>query len=634
MKAFIRCTLGMLLLHGAWSDAAEPYSGTHRPVLHGRHWVALTGKPAGALAGARMFERGGNAIDAACAMLAVVCTMHDDVGWGGETQALIYDPRTKKVVGINACGIAPTGATPEFFKERQYRYPPGEGPLAALTPGNPGGLMVMLAEFGTMSLGDVLEPAIQMADGYPIEAELVRKIERHASKLKQWPYSARVFFPGAGPEAAAPRPGEIWRQPDLLETLRKLADTEAEAIRSGKDRKSAIYAAYNRFYRGDLGAEFVRGSREQGGLHTLEDLDRWKVKIEEPVTTRYKGIDVYKLTTWTQGPALLQALNLLEPLDLKAMGYNSTRYLHTLYQVMNLAFADRDFYYGDPASPPDEPIRGLLSKDYARQRLEQIDWSRNQPDIRPGDPYPFEDRTNPFLHLLTNWSNLKHTASPAATPPAPTPGPGAAARWDADADAFDVAFRAGTTSIQAADREGWTISVTPSGGWLPVCLAGRTGMGMSQRMQSFVLDEAENPFNVLAPGKRPRVTLTPTLALKDGSPFLCFSVQGGDTQDQNLLQCFLNVVEFGMTIQEACEAANLTSYQMRSSFGEHLAEPGRITLHAEVPFWTRRDLARMGYRLEFHDKTSGPITAILFDREHGTFWGGVSNHGEDYGIAW
>jgi gamma-glutamyltranspeptidase/glutathione hydrolase len=235
---------------------------------------------------------------------------------------------------------------------------------------------------------------------------------------------------------------------------------------------------------------------------------------------------------------------------------------------------------------------------------------------------------------LTNWSNLKHSRRTVTPPQTIVPGPGSAARWDGADDTFDADFRAGTTSIQAADKNGWVISVTPSGGWVPACLAGRTGVGMSQRMQSFVLDEAENPFNVVAPGKRPRVTLTPTLALKDGTPLLCFSVQGGDTQDQNLLQFFLNIVEFGMTVQEACEAANITSYQMRSSFGDHKVEPGRVTLHDAFPFWTRRELARMGYRLEFHAKTSGPITAIQFDRAHGTFRGGVSNHGEDYGIAW
>ena len=610
--------LAGLGIHSTLAATPEPYSATHKPVLHGRHWVAITGKPLGATAGARMFERGGNAIDAACAMLAVVCTMYDDVSWGGETQALIYDPRTNAVVGINALGVAPTGATPEFFRQRKLRYPPNEGPLAAVTPGNPGGLMVMLAEFGTLSLKDVLEPALAMADGYPVEAELVKKMERDAAKLRQWPYSRNVLFPHSDGEPATPQAGELWQQPDLAATLRKLVETESKARAAGRDRRQAIYAAYDRFYKGDIAEEFVRGAHEQGGLFTLADLANWRAKIEAPVKTTYKGIEVYKLTCWTQGPVLLQALNLLEPLDLQSMGYNSARYIHTVYQVMNLAYADRDFYYGDPDWPPAEPMAGLLTKAYARERLRLLDDKSNNRDIRPGDPYPFQGDTNPFLHYLTNWSNLRTNA--AAT--------------SADRAELDAAFRAGTTSIQAADDRGWAISVTPSGGWLPACIAGRTGIGLSQRMQSFVLDPAENPYNVVTPGQRPRVTLTPSLALTNGRPLLCFSVQGGDTQDQNLLQFFLNIVEFGMTVQEACEAANFTSYQMRSSFGEHRAEPGRLTLNREVPSWVRGELRRRGYTLDFADKTSGPITAIYFDQPHRTFWGGASHHGEDYGIAW
>lgn len=617
MNSRIRLLIGLCAIAcGVSSTEAE----TDKPVLHGRHWVAITGKPLGAMAGARMFERGGNAIDAACAMLAVVCTMYDDVSWGGETQALIYDPHTKRVVGINGVGVAPTGATAEFFKEKEMKYPPSEGPLAAVTPGNPGGLMVMLAEFGTLSLKDVLEPAMQMADGYPIEDELVRKIEKDKAKLKQWPYSKKVFLPHLGEDHEAPRAGEIWRQPDLLDTLKKLVDSETQALRNGKSRKQAIYAAYDRFYKGDIAEEFVRGSREQGGLHTLEDLANWEVKIETPATTNYKGIDIFKLTQWTQGPAMLQALNILEEIDLKAMGYNSARYIHTVYQAMNLAFADRDFYYGDPYFPPEEPIRGLLSKEYAKERRQLIDWTRNNPAIGPGDPYPFEQKENPFLHLLQQWSTSDSGNE--------------SSRDDRAQAEFDAAFHAGTTSIQAADKSGWAISVTPSGGWMPACVAGNTGIGMSQRMQSFVLDASENPYNVVAPGKRPRVTLTPSLALRDGLPILCFSVQGGDTQDQNLLQFFLNVVEFDMNVQEACEAANITSYQMRSSFGKHASQPGRLTLNEEVPSWVRRELRQMGYRIDARKKTSGPITAIYFDRAHGTFWGGASDNGEDYGIAW
>ena len=599
---------------------------TQKPVLHGKHWVAITGKPLGATAGAKIFEQGGNAIDSACAMLAVVCTMYDTLSWGGETQALIFNPATKKVIGINGLGVAPTGATPEFFKQKNMRFPPAEGPLAAVTPGNPGALMVMLAEFGTLSLKQVLAPAIEMAgEGYPIEAELVRTIRVYRGKLKQWPYSRKVFFPHPGNPEEPPEPGEIWRQPDLADTLKKLVQAESDALKAGKDRKQAIYAAYDRFYKGDIAAEFCRGSQEQGGLHTTADLANWKVKIEEPVMTTYKGIEVYKLTCWTQGPAMLQALNILEPLDMQAMGYNSARYIHTVYQAMNLAFADRDFYYGDPDFPPEEPMQGLLSKKYADDRRKLIDWKKNNPDVRPGDPYPYQNATNPFGELLKNWSNAGSRTSGSTELRLP----------DAEEHArLDAAFRAGTTSIQAADEKGWVISVTPSGGWLPACVAGNTGIGMSQRMQSFVLNEAENPFNVVAPGKRPRVTLTPSLALKDHKPYLCFSVQGGDTQDQNLLQFFLNVVEFGMTVQEACEAANITSYQMRASFEDHKVEPGRLTLNQEVPAWVRRELVRMGYRLDFSARTSGPITAIYFDSAHGTLWGGASNHGEDYGIAW
>ena len=589
---------------------------TQKPALHGRHWMAVTGKPLGAVAGAKIFAQGGNAVDAACAMIAADATMWATLSWGGETQALIYNPNTGKVIGINGLGVAPAGATPEYFHKLGMKYPPEFGPLAAVTPGTPGGLMTMLAEYGTMSLGQVLAPAIEMADGYPMEAQLVNTIEHYKEQLKQWPDSKRVMLVHSGQEHEAPEPGEIFRQPDLAATLRKLVQAEAQARAAGKDRKAAIYAAYDRFYRGDIARELVSAVRDLGGLFTLEDLANWKVKIEKPVHTRYKGVDVYKLTTWVQGPVMLQALNVLENFDLKAMGYDSASYIHTLYQAINLAYADRDFYYGDPDFSPAPPIKGLLSKDYARERAKLVRTDRNDPDIRPGDPYPFEGGKNPYLSILEQW----HTKMPASAP-------------TSMAD-FDRTFRLGTTSVEAADDKGWVVSVTPSGGWVPGVIAGRTGIGLSQRMQSFVLDARENPYNVLAPGKRPRATLTPSLALKDGKPFLAFSVQGGDTQDQNLLQFFLNIVEFGMTVQEATEAANITSYQLRDSFGEHQCFPGRLTLNSATPPWVRKELTRMGYALEFEERTSGPINAIFVDQAHGTLWGGSSNFGEDYGIGW
>jgi gamma-glutamyltranspeptidase/glutathione hydrolase len=611
-----KCFLLLLLLPGITVYAQN----TQKPPLHGRHWMAITGKPLAATAGAQIFQQGGNAVDAACAMLAATCTMWDVLSWGGETQALIYHPKLKKVIAINALGVAPSGATVDFFKNKGYEFPPEYGPLAAVTPGTPGGLMYMLAEYGTMSLSEVLAPAIAMAEGYAIDAQTANSIERSKNRIKEWPYSAKVLLPYDGKERSAPEPGEIFVQKDLLNTLKKLVEAEQQALKKKKSRKEAIYAAYDRFYKGDIAEEFVRGCKEQGGLITMEDLANWKVLEEEPLMTTYKGIEVYKLQAWTQGPVMLQALNMLEQMDLKAMGYNSARYLHTLAQVMHLSFADRDFYYGDPYFPPEEPVKGLLSKEYAKERLKLIDPFKNIPEVKPGDPYPFENKTNPYLHLMDNDSLLKGSNSLSM-------------------EDYEKNYLLGTTSIQAADKDGWVVSVTPSGGWIPATIAGNTGIGMSQRLQSFVLDPKLNPFNVLEPGKRPRVTLTPALALKDGKPFLSFAVQGGDTQDQNLLQFFLNMVEFGMTVQEATEAPNMNTNQLWLSLGgtktsDRKPKPGSIIVHNNTPEYVIRELRKMGYSVRTQDRTSGPINAIYFDEKHGTFWGGSSNNGEDYGIAW
>ena len=312
-------------------------------------------------------------------------------------------------------------------------------------------------------------------------------------------YAARI----AGEAREAPEAGEIFRQPDLAATLRKLVEAEQQALAAGKDRKDAIMAAYDRFYRGDIAEEFVRGSQEVGGLITQQDLANWKVQLEEPVHVNYKGIEVYKLTTWVQGPVMLQALNLLENFDLKSMGYNSARYIHTLYQAMNLAYADRDFYYGDPYFPPAEPIAGPAVQGL-RPRAREAHRRRPQ---RPGHPpgrslsVPGRDQS---LHC-----DPRAVAQPACRPPTPT----------AMAE-FDRTFRLGTTSVEAADEEGWVVSVTPSGGWLPAVIAGQDRHRHEPAHAELRARCAENPFNVVEPGKRPRATLTPTLALKDGKPFL------------------------------------------------------------------------------------------------------------------
>lgn len=616
---------------------------TQKPPLHGKHWMAITGKPLAATAGAQLFQQGGNAVDAACAMLAATCTMWDVLSWGGETQALIYHPKLKKVIAINALGVAPTGATVSFFKGKGYDFPPEYGPLAALTPGTPGGLCHMLAEYGTKSLAEVLAPAMEMAKGYPIDAQTANSIERGKDRIKQWPYSKKVFLVHEGEEREAPEAGEIFVQTDLLNTLTKMVETENAALKAGKGRKAAIMAANDRFYKGDIADEFVRGSQEQGGLITKEDLAKWKPIEEEPLKINYKGIDVYKLQEWTQGPSMLQALQILKNYDLPKMGYNSVDYIHTVYQAMNLAFADRDFYYGDPYFSRNIPIKGLLSEEYGKQRAGEIDPKRNNPVTAPGDPYVFEGKKNPFLALLkerqerftpteknkgefvpkhdvTSSSNYEQATNPL------------------DEEYMDRLWR-GTTTVEAADADGWVVSITPSGGWLPATIAGNTGIGMSQRLQSFVLDSLINPFNVVEPGKRPRVTLTPSMALKDGKPYLSFAVQGGDTQDQNLLQYFLNMVEFNMTAQQASEAANINSNQLWLSLGgtkmdDRKPRAGSLLLDRKTDPKTIEALKTMGYSIQLGDRTSGPINAIYFDEKHGSLWGGSSNNGEDYGIGW
>jgi len=611
---------------------------TEKPPLHGNHWMAVTGRPLAAEAGAQIFQKGGNAIDAACGMLAAVCTMHIVLTWGGETQALIYNPHTGKVIAINALGWAPTGATPAFFKSKGYDFPPEYGPLAAVTPGTPGGLCYMLAEYGTMSLKDVLAPAMEMAKGLAIDAQVANAFEFNKRRLKEWPYSKAVFLPHPGEKREAPEPGEIFVQKDLLETLTKMVDAEQDALKHHKTRKEAIYAAMDRFYKGDIAQEFVRGCQEQGGLITMEDLAQWKPIEEEPLHVNYRGVEVYKLQQWTQGPAMLQALNILENFNLRDMGYNSSRYIHTVYQAMNLAFADRDFYYGDPYKNTGQPMKGLLSKEYAKARAATIQFDHNDAAAAPGDPYPFEGRSNPFGDLLKQRAAL---VSGGALPGKVTSSTAGAMNGVAlvDEDLYHDRLWRGTTSIEAADKDGWVVSVTPSGGWPPSVIAGHTGVGMSQRMQSFVLDSVIDPFNVVEPHKRPRVTLTPTLALKEGKPYLCFSVQGGDTQDQNLLQFFLNVVDFGMTVQEATEAPNINTDQLWLSLGgeklqDRKPRPGHILLNDVTPPYVRRDLTRMGYVPTYGQRTSGPLNAIFIDDKHGTLWGGSSNYGLDYGIGW
>ena len=305
------------------------------------------------------------------------------------------------------------------------------------------------------------------------------------------------------------------------------------------------------------------------------------------------------------------------------MGYNSARYIHTLYQAMNLAFADRDFYYGDPYVPPVEPIKGLLSKEYARERFarDQLAAATSR-SCGPAIRIRFKGRRTPIASCSSIGARGSRSAARAANEAEPQL-------------THDEAFLAGTTSIQAADAEGWVVSITPSGGWVPAFIAGQHGRRpvaahaeLRARPRRSIRTTCSRPAN----GRARR--LSPSMALRDGKPFLSFAVQGGDAQDQNLLQFFLNMVEFKMSVQQAAEAANVNSYQMQNSFGEHTSEPGRLVVRNDTPTWVQASSRGMGYRIEGWERTSGPINAIFIDRANGSLWGGSSDFGEDYGVAW
>jgi gamma-glutamyltranspeptidase/glutathione hydrolase len=622
--AFLATSTGWADVYpGSIFDLSFRYT-TYKPQLHGKEWMAVTGEPLSAMAGAKIFVKGGNAADAAAAMLAAVCVLNDSISFGGETPALVYDPVRKKVFAINGQGLAPTGATPEFFRSKGMDFPPGYGPLAATTPGTPGALIVMLAEFGTMSLKDVLAPAIDLAEGYPIEKQTAAIYGENKAQFEKWAYSKEVFLPGG----QVPEPGQIIVQKDLANMFRKLVEAEQKALKAKKNRKQALMAAHDRFYKGDIAAEYVRASREYGGLHTLEDLAKTKARVEEPLHVNYRGIDVYKCNSWTQGPTLLQMLNILEGFDIKSMKHNSPEYIHTIYQVMNLAYADRDFYYGDPDSTPKTPMKGLLSKEYAAERRKLINWEKNNPVVLPGDPYPYQGEKNPFEDLLKENKVIRESY----------------ASLDIPEGMGEYQTHMGTTSIVAADKKGWLVSVTPSGGWPPAFIAGKTGVGMSQRMQQFVLDRALNPFNVVAPGKRPRITITPSMALKDGVPYLAFALPGGDVQEQMLLQFFLDVVEFGYDLQDATEAPKFEAFQMQGSFGNHPAFPGRISLDTRISKDVFDALATKGYKPVYwkggvKGEHAGAFSTLRVDHKHKSLEGGQGLpdgqwSGVRYGIGW
>jgi gamma-glutamyltranspeptidase/glutathione hydrolase len=530
----------------------------------GANGVIAAGRTFVADAGAHILTAGGSAIDAGVAAIfasAVVEISH--FGLGGEAPIIIYSARDKRVVVINGQGSAPKAANPGLFAGKTAI--PGNGPLGATIPAVVDAAALALEKFGTRSLTEVMAPAIALADGFPMY-EFLRgylQSERKASEPYEW--SIRTYYP----DGKVTPTGAMFRQPNLAKTLRALSAAEQQALSAGATREQAIRAGRDAFYKGSIAQRMTAAVRAAGGVMTDEDLASYSGKVEEPASVTYRGYAVHKAGFWNQGPALLQTLRLLEGFDLGRMGQGSADATHTIVEAVKLAYADRDRYYADPDFTR-VPGQALLSPDYAAVRRALIDPKRASTEQIPGDPDRGAARlrgpTDPGTHGPTDPGTHR-----------PTPGD--------------------TTAIQVADAAGNLFSATPSSGWLlgGAFVAGDTGVPMSNRMQAFRLDPASP--NVLAGGKRPRTTLTPTIVLKDGQPFLAIGTPGGDSQDQQILLVLLNLIDFNLGLQAAIEAPRVNSLHPQSSFDEHRAQPGVLEVERSLSPAVIEELRGRGHTL-------------------------------------
>jgi len=579
VRAFVATALGAVVLHAQ-------YPTTMAPQVRATHDMVAAANNFEVEAGYRILTQGGNAVDAGVAsVLAASVTELSRFGLGGEMPLLIK-MSGQPTIAISGVGVAPAKATVEFYQRRPpeaWEEPnsmppvPVQGILAAITPGVFDGLILALEKYGTKSFTEVVQPAVEYAsEGFPMPDEFGGMLRSYQRIIALWPDSTRFFYPAGQPTPS----GEIFREPTLAQTFRQLANAEKKAH---GNRQAKLRAVRDLFYKGDIARRIAAFSQNNGGLIAYSDLANYHAEIDEPKMGTYRGYEIYKPGFWTQGPVMIEALNLLEGYDLKDMGHNSPQYLHTLVEAVKLAFADRDAYYGDPKfSKIPEEI--LLSKAYAAERRKLIDPEHASMDHRPG--------------------NL---GMPLALP-------------SASVSAGGVVND--TTCVNVVDSQGNAFSATPSGAWLPSVIAGDTGIPFTTRLQSFVMTAGH--ANRLQPGKRPRVTLSPTLVTHNGKLEMILSTPGGDNQDQALLQVLLNIVEFDMTAQEAVEAPRFQTEHLFSSFGNHEFTPGRLNLEGRIPIATGDALRSLGHRVALTgdwSNSSAPTVIWVHD--------GVLNGGAD-----
>jgi gamma-glutamyltranspeptidase/glutathione hydrolase len=575
---------------------------TTRPVILGTHGMVTSGHYLASRIGLHILEEGGNAVDAGVAMGFALAVLEPYIyGIGGEVPILLYLADEKRVVSLSGQGPAPRTATIEWFRKNRIEAIPGDGLLAAAVPDAVSTWVAALSRFGTMRLSQVLEPAIELAQrGFPMFERLASALERSADHFREaWPTSAQTFLPGG----RVPAVGEIYVQKELAGMFTTLVEAEYRQRRMG--RREALQAARDVFYKGEIAeriVSFVQGSRlpdstgrRNPGLITKEDLQNYATRVEKPVTANYRGYDVFKCGPWTQGPVFLQQLTILEGYDLGKVGHNSPEYIHLLVEVAKLAFADRETHYGDPDFV-DVPLDLLLSREYAAERRKLIDPDRASLTLRPGN-------------------------APASRPRERKGG-------------SDI-HKGDTTHLDAADRWGNMISATPSGGWFrsSPTIEG-LGFPLGTRLQMFFLDP--DHANSLQPGKRPRTTLTPSLVMKDGRPFMAFGTPGADQQDQWSLQFFLNCVDFHMNLQVAVDAPTFHTSHFPASFHPHSAQPGTMHVESRIPEATVSALREKGHTVQVGGEWShGRVLGIRFDADRGVISGVATARLETgYAMGW
>lgn len=583
----------MIALFVAFTSlVALPYAQapSWRPTVVSSHGMVAAGHPLAAEAGLRILKAGGNAVDAAIATWAVQGEVEPGMtGLGGDMFALVYLAKTGEVKFINGSGIAPQAAMIDLYKAKGGI--PSNGPLSVHVPGGVAGAVLTHQKYGTKPLADVLAPAIEIAEeGFPISENLARGLRGSRETLAKFPSTTKIWFRNGNPLEA----GDIVVNKDLAGTLRTIAAKGADGFYAGPVAKNT--------------AEYMKAN---GGLVTEADLASLKAYEDAPVRVNYRGIDVFECPPNSQGFVMLQALNLLEGFNLRYMGHNSAPYLHVVTESLKLAFADRNKYVADPKFAPNIPMRELLSKEYAAARRALINPNRAIEGAAPaGDPRRGSATTSPVAY-----------APPQARPDTVQP--------------FDVDQLINlTTYLAVVDKDRNMVSITSSllSGFGSGMVAEKNGFLLNNRMAYFWLDPAD--INALAPGKRVRQTINPALAVKDGKPYLVFGTPGADTQPQTQLQFFLNLVEFGMSVQQALEQPAVISNSFQSSYYPHAME-GKLLTPAMLPEHVKEGLAKLGHKLDIRDARGvGSVKGILIHPRTGVLMGGVSPTGDSYVMAW